>query len=77
MSLDSLLQFLFFARNNASERIFLIVLPSSPLRRTGGFNGSIRFAEELARPENEGLAPIVAELLECQAQAPPSGKSQT
>uniref|UniRef100_A0A7S1IVM9 glyceraldehyde-3-phosphate dehydrogenase (NADP(+)) (phosphorylating) n=1 Tax=Eutreptiella gymnastica TaxID=73025 RepID=A0A7S1IVM9_9EUGL len=29
---------------------------------TGGCNGSIRFPEELARPENEGLAPVVARL---------------
>jgi len=48
--------------------VFHDVVSFDPATRTGGFNGSIRFAEELARPENEGLAPIVAELLECQKE---------
>ena len=36
---------------------FGLSLSLSALRRAGGFNGSIRFAEELDRPENVGLAP--------------------
>eukprot|EP00670_Eutreptiella_braarudii_P003900 CAMPEP_0174302568 /NCGR_PEP_ID=MMETSP0809-20121228/59697_1 /TAXON_ID=73025 ORGANISM="Eutreptiella gymnastica-like, Strain CCMP1594" /NCGR_SAMPLE_ID=MMETSP0809 /ASSEMBLY_ACC=CAM_ASM_000658 /LENGTH=406 /DNA_ID=CAMNT_0015408485 /DNA_START=31 /DNA_END=1251 /DNA_ORIENTATION=- len=30
--------------------------------KTGGFGGSIRFPEELGRPENVGLAPVVSKL---------------
>merc|ERR1739848_813503 len=33
-----------------------------PSTKTGGFSGSIRFADELKRPENVGLAPVVKKL---------------
>merc|ERR1712182_179812 len=33
-----------------------------PSTKTGGFSGSIRFADELKRPENVGLAPVVSKL---------------
>jgi L-ascorbate peroxidase len=33
-----------------------------PSTKTGGLDGSIRFADELKRPENAGLAPVVKKL---------------
>ena len=33
-----------------------------PATKTGGFSGSIRFADELSRPENVGLEPVVRKL---------------
>eukprot|EP00746_Dinoflagellata_sp_MGD_P046436 gnl/MRDRNA2_/MRDRNA2_214147_c0_seq1.p1 gnl/MRDRNA2_/MRDRNA2_214147_c0~~gnl/MRDRNA2_/MRDRNA2_214147_c0_seq1.p1 ORF type:complete len:392 (+),score=73.00 gnl/MRDRNA2_/MRDRNA2_214147_c0_seq1:65-1240(+) len=33
-----------------------------PETKTGGFGGSIRFSEELGRPENAGLSPVVKKL---------------
>jgi adenylate cyclase len=41
-----------------------------PSSRVGGADGSIRFAEELARPESRGLQPAVETLLEVQRQLP-------
>ena len=40
--------------------------------KTGGFGGSIRFPEELGRPENVGLAPVVSKLeaLQKELQVP-------
>ena len=38
----------------------------NPETGEGGFNGSVRFPEELSRPENAGLAPVVDKLLGLQ-----------